>query len=183
MGLPFGYSKCSRGGGGKAPRCPQWWNIEKEEPPPAPPPQKTAVQRRLRAVRQPVAQRPARKIPTRPQGWCRGSGSMCARRVANGVHSGTGRTALDDDNTDYYPVPLKQETLRPGTVYADPYGHVLVIAKRIAQTDDAAGVLLAVDGAARRHGRAQALLARQFPLRAGSRARRPRLQALPPDRR
>jgi hypothetical protein len=43
-------------------------------------------------------------------------------------------------------VPLKQETLRPGTIYADPYGHVLVIAKRIAQTPDAAGVFLAVDG-------------------------------------
>src|SRR6185436_17996539 len=48
--------------------------------------------------------------------------------------------------TDYYPVPLKQETLRPGTVYADPYGHVLVISKRLAQTGDAAGVILAVDG-------------------------------------
>ena len=35
---------------------------------------------------------------------------------------------------------------------------------------------------ARRHGRAQALLARQLPVRQGSRARRPRLQALPPDR-
>ena len=66
--------------------------------------------------------------------------------VANGVHSGSGRTAADDDDTDYYPVPLKQETLRPGTVYADPYGHVLVISKRLAQTGDAAGVILAVDG-------------------------------------
>ena len=35
---------------------------------------------------------------------------------------------------------------------------------------------------ARRDGRAQALLARQFPVRAGSRARRPRVQALPADR-
>jgi hypothetical protein len=65
--------------------------------------------------------------------------------VADGVHSGTGRTALSDDNTDYYPVPLKQETLRPGTVYVDPYGHVLVLAKRVAQSDDAAGLFLAVD--------------------------------------
>jgi hypothetical protein len=37
MGLPFGYSKCTRGDGGQAPRCPQWWNIENEEPVPAPP--------------------------------------------------------------------------------------------------------------------------------------------------
>ena len=36
--------------------------------------------------------------------------------------------------------------------------------------------------AARRDGRAQALLARQFPVRPGSRARRPRVQALPADR-
>jgi hypothetical protein len=52
----------------------------------------------------------------------------------------------DDDNSDYYPVSLKQETLRPGTIYADPYGHLLVLVKRVSQTSDAAGVLLAVDG-------------------------------------
>ena len=66
--------------------------------------------------------------------------------VANGVHSGSGRTALNDNNTDYYPVPLKQETLRPGTVYADPYGHILMIVRRVPQSDAAAGVILAVDG-------------------------------------
>jgi hypothetical protein len=66
--------------------------------------------------------------------------------VANGVHSGSGRTAANDNNTDYYPVPLKQATLRPGTVYADPYGHILVLVKRISQQGDAAGVFLAVDG-------------------------------------
>jgi len=41
---------------------------------------------------------------------------------------------------------LSADTLRPGTVYADPYGHLLVLAKRVVQTDDAAGVFLAVDG-------------------------------------
>jgi hypothetical protein len=66
--------------------------------------------------------------------------------VANAVHSGSGRTAAGDDNTDYYPVPLKRETLRPGTIYADPYGHVLVLVKRVPQSDGAAGVFLAVDG-------------------------------------
>src|SRR5262249_36893422 len=53
---------------------------------------------------------------------------------------------LADNNTDYYPVPLSADTLRPGTVYADPYGHILMIVQRIAQTDNAAGVILAVDG-------------------------------------
>ena len=51
-----------------------------------------------------------------------------------------------DDDTDYYPVALKEETLRPGTVYADPYGHLLVLAKRVAQSGGEAGVFLAVDG-------------------------------------
>jgi hypothetical protein len=36
--------------------------------------------------------------------------------------------------------------MRPGTIYADPYGHVLVLVKRIAQTSESAGVFLAVDG-------------------------------------
>ena len=34
MGLPFGYSKCTRGDGGIAPKCAQWWNVVNEEPPP-----------------------------------------------------------------------------------------------------------------------------------------------------
>jgi len=147
MGLPFGYSKCNRGGGGQAPRCPQWWNIQKEEPPPAPPPQKVASGGDLFGMFSPPPQQAAAlKIPQRPPGLVPGFGFYLRNTVANGVHSGSGRTANDDDNTDYYPVALKQETLRPGTIYADPYGHVLVLVKRIAQTDAAAGVFLAVDG-------------------------------------
>src|SRR5262249_29794920 len=34
----------------------------------------------------------------------------------------------------------------PGTVYADPYGHILMLVRRVPQTADAAGVFLAVDG-------------------------------------
>jgi hypothetical protein len=67
------------------------------------------------------------------------------RRVADGVHSGTARTALDDDNSDYYPVPLEQGALRPGTVYADPYGHTLILIGRVPQTSDNPGLLLAAD--------------------------------------
>jgi len=145
MGLPFGYAKCTRGGGGHPPRCPQWWNIEKEEPPPAPPRQKTASNDVFGLFGQSAAPPPAARVPQRPKGLIPGFGFYMQRTVADGVHSGNGRTAVGDDDTDYYLVPLKQETLRPGTVYADPYGHTLVIAKRIAQTGDAAGVLLAVD--------------------------------------
>ncbi len=67
------------------------------------------------------------------------------RRVADGVHSGTARTALDDENSDYYPVPLEQGALRPGTVYADPYGHTLILVGHQQQTGDHPGLLLAAD--------------------------------------
>ena len=67
------------------------------------------------------------------------------RMVANGVHSGTARTALKDESSDYYPVPLTRKALRPGVVFADPYGHTLIIVKWEPQTDKTPGVLLSVD--------------------------------------
>ncbi len=67
------------------------------------------------------------------------------RSVMNWVHSGTARTALDDEKSDYYPLPLKREALRPGTVYADPYGHTLILISWVPQTKDHPGRLLAVD--------------------------------------
>jgi hypothetical protein len=67
------------------------------------------------------------------------------KTVGDGVQSGNGRTAASDDNTDFYPVALKQDTLRPGTIYADPYGHVLMLVRRVAQHGDSAGVFLASD--------------------------------------
>ena len=68
-----------------------------------------------------------------------------ARSVADSAHSATGRTAGMDDRTDVYPVRIGADTLRPGTVYIDPYGHVLVVAKRVDQTRTASGILLAID--------------------------------------
>ena len=145
MGLPFGYSKCSRGGGG-APKCYEWWNIQDEEPPPAPPEQEVASSGgSLFGMFGEPAVRLAPRLPPRPQGLVSGFGYYLGTTVANAVQSGNGRTPANDDNTDYYPVALKQETLRPGTIYADPYGHVLMLIKRVPQSGDAAGVLLAVD--------------------------------------
>jgi hypothetical protein len=144
MGLPFGYSKCTRGGGGEPPKCPQWWNIQKEEPPPAPPEQETASAGLFGIFGEQTAP-PAARLPPRPQGLVPGFGYYLGTTVANGVQSGNGRASASDDDTDYYPVALKEETLRPGTIYADPYGHVLVLARRVPQSGDAAGVLLAVD--------------------------------------
>lgn len=149
VGLPFGYSKCSRGGGGKAPRCSQWFNIQKEDVPQATPGQKPvqSASNSLFGVFDTAAVSSSTSArPSRPAGLVPGFGYYVRTVVANAVHSGSGRTAAEDNNTDYYPVSLKAETLRPGTIYADPYGHVLVLVKRVAQTSDSAGVFLAVDG-------------------------------------
>jgi hypothetical protein len=67
------------------------------------------------------------------------------RRIKDGVQSATARTALDDENSDYYPVPLGPGALRSGVVYADPYGHTLILVGRIPQTSEHPGLLLAVD--------------------------------------
>jgi hypothetical protein len=67
------------------------------------------------------------------------------RKVMDGVHSGTARTALDNENSDYYPVPLEQGALRPGVVFADPYGHTLIIVDQVQQTNNHPGLLLTVD--------------------------------------
>ena len=50
-----------------------------------------------------------------------------------------------DDSADFYTVPLTQQALRPGTVYADPYGHVLMLVRRVPEANGTPGVLLAVD--------------------------------------
>ena len=164
MGLPFGYSKCTRGAGGQAPTCPAWWNIQNLEPARPSPPEEIVAQQVASAagdipasrglmdiLRQP-APPPASTVAPKPQapkpplGLAASFGQYVSRTVADGVHSGSGRTAANDDNTDYYPVPLTDDTLRPGTVYADPYGHILMLVRRVPQSGDAAGVILAVDG-------------------------------------
>ena len=135
MGLPFGYSKCTRGDGGQAPKCPQWWNVVNEEPPPAPPPDGLAPpgeQVGFFGVFAGPGPVPVLRLPPRPQGLVPGFGYYLRTTIANAVHSGNGRTAADDDDSDYYPVPLSEDTLRPGTIYADPYGHVLVLVKRVS---------------------------------------------------
>jgi hypothetical protein len=67
------------------------------------------------------------------------------RQIADTVHSGSARTALDDESTDFYPVPPERKDLWPGTLYADPYGHVLIIAKWFPQSGSGPGTLMAVD--------------------------------------
>ena len=132
MGLPFGYTICSRGGGGKGPKCFQWFGIQNHEAARA-------------AVLEDGSADNAPRQPATRAGLV-AAFSRYLPSLANGVHSGSARTVLADNNTDYYPVPLTQDTLRPGTIYADPYGHVLMIVQRVPQSNGNAGVILAVDG-------------------------------------
>lgn len=65
--------------------------------------------------------------------------------IMNTVHSGSARTALADNSTDLYPVKLVKKQLKPGVVFADPYGHTLTLVRWIPQTSEQSGKLLAVD--------------------------------------
>ncbi len=66
--------------------------------------------------------------------------------LADTVHSGNGRLPAESSLGDYYPIRLSSETLRPGVVYADPYGHMLVVTRRVAGSEGGGDVLFAVDG-------------------------------------
>lgn len=116
-GLPFGFSRCSRGGSGRPPRCEERMGHtdlgDLEDPP----------RHRVRRVE-----------------------AFLRRRLKDTVHSGTGRTEATSDATDFYAVELRDDALRPGTIYADPFGHILVVAKRVPPQGGDAGVLFAVDG-------------------------------------
>ena len=152
IGLPFGYSNCSRNG-----KCYQWFNIEhpEETRPPPPPEQITASAEPTAAptptlLQQMLGEQPAEAprppaTVTAPKRAGTPSFSEYLRIVGDVVHSGSVRTSATDDNTDFYFVPLTQDTLRPGTVYADPYGHVMMVVRRVPETGGAAGILLAVD--------------------------------------
>jgi hypothetical protein len=67
------------------------------------------------------------------------------RKLTNGVHSASGRTLPSDQESDLYPVPLTQRTLTPGTVYTDPYGHMIVVAKWLPQGLAGDGMLMGAD--------------------------------------
>jgi hypothetical protein len=163
MGLPFGYSNCSRGFGGKPPKCYQWFDVEHPEvtrPPPPPeqdaaastdtppPPPPTQTPSLLRLFGQtdapadaPAATPPAKAPPPKPKRPTNFGEYL--RDVGDVVHTGAVRAG--DDNADFYIVPLTKETLRPGTVYADPYGHVLMLVRRVPEMNGTPGVFLAVD--------------------------------------
>lgn len=69
-----------------------------------------------------------------------------ARRTVGGrVHSSSPRTLPADEKSDFYPVAMTRRGIRPGTIFADPYGHILVVAKWYPQQEGRPGILFAVD--------------------------------------
>lgn len=134
LGLPCGWSHCSRGEGGTPPTCSDFaTNLD-----PFPP---------LDGKPQPLPHWADPDPERNPhQTDVKRFGEFLRTTLADAAQSGAGRTPAKDETGDYYPVALSVDTLRPGTIFADPYGHVLVIAKRIPQTTGAGGILLAVDG-------------------------------------
>jgi hypothetical protein len=71
--------------------------------------------------------------------------STYVRRRVSYVHSAAGSTAPDDDDTDLYPLGLKRSVIRPGAVYIDPAGHLLVLAKWVPQRGRQSGQLFAIE--------------------------------------
>ncbi|MFO0748248.1 MAG: hypothetical protein U1F43_21690 [Myxococcota bacterium] len=67
------------------------------------------------------------------------------RKLQATVHSSSLRGAPNDQKSDFYPVKLERRSLRPGTIYADPYGHTMMVGRWYPQTADTAGVLMAID--------------------------------------
>ncbi len=67
------------------------------------------------------------------------------RHVAGTVHSASARTRPRDSHTDFYPLRMDPDAIRPGTVFADPYGHLLVVARWKPQGIRDYGVLVGAD--------------------------------------
>ncbi|MGA3121620.1 MAG: hypothetical protein ABSF69_12715 [Polyangiaceae bacterium] len=135
LGLSFGWSHCSRGENGAPPRCSDFATNEDPFPPSNDPP-----------VTLPSWADPERDRSGPWENNMKRLGEFFRTTLADAVQSGAGRTPADAEESDFYPVTVSVDSLRPGTIFADPYGHVLVIASRIPQAASASGVLLAVDG-------------------------------------
>ncbi|MFC1642127.1 C40 family peptidase [Myxococcota bacterium] len=122
--LPFGYRRCTRGRADTPPTC-----NEREAG--------DNLMSRLELPGKGGRMRPRRNVDAFEL--------FVNTQLRSGVHSSSGRTAPKDDKTDFYPVALTREALKPGTVFADPYGHFLVLSDWIPQGPQGSGILVGVD--------------------------------------
>jgi hypothetical protein len=148
MGLPFAYHRCNRGSANRAPTCkaPAISNYMKRDlldDKPVDLDELVATGDKLEDEPTEIEETDGveetliRDVDAFHMFW--------SRHAARGVHAASGRTTPDDEVTDYYPVPLTREALKPGTVYHDPFGHVMVIAAWVPQKTTSYGILLAAD--------------------------------------
>ena len=115
LGLPFGVHECHRAREGKPPKC-------------------KMVDGNLMA-----------RSNFKGKGDVAVFADFVNRHVRRKVHSSSGRTAPNADLSDFYPVELKRESLRPGTLFTDPYGHLLVVVDWIEQGSKGYGTLVGAD--------------------------------------
>ncbi|MBI5501462.1 MAG: hypothetical protein HY907_14550 [Deltaproteobacteria bacterium] len=69
-----------------------------------------------------------------------------ADALARWVHSGTARTLPEDEFSDFVPLELSRAALRPGAIFVDPRGHLMVLTRWLPGTEDRIGTLYAIDG-------------------------------------
>ncbi len=119
--LPFGFRQCSRGGLEKPVRCGSLIGMTTSVDMPRGSPESMSDE--LERVQ-----------------------TFLQRTVTWGVHSGNGRASFGDSRNDFYPLDLTRRALRPGTIYADPYGHILVVVALFPGNVTQPGVLYAIDG-------------------------------------
>ncbi len=128
MRMPFGFRRCTRARDGKPPNC--------------------AYESQYESLITNVMSRLELKSK---EGRMLGHDDVEAfslfvqRHLRGVVHSSSGRTLPGDDATDFYPIGLSRESLRPGSLFADPYGHLLVVADWRPQGKAGYGVLVGVD--------------------------------------
>ncbi len=116
LGLPFGYSRCTRATRSSPPVCLGWRS-------------------NLTA-----------RVKTSSADPIRRFAAFLRTNVADTVHTAALRTPPEAEASDLYPIALSARSLRPGAVFADPYGHTLIVVRRVPQTAERGGILLAVDG-------------------------------------
>jgi hypothetical protein len=124
MRLPFGYRRCTRGRLGKPPSCDE-------------PGASDNLMSRLEL--------PGKGGKMLPREDVEAFELFINTQLRSAVHSSSGRTSPEDELTDFYPVALNRSSLHPGTTFADPYGHFLVLAKWLPQGLDGSGILVGAD--------------------------------------
>lgn len=84
----------------------------------------------------------AHVTPVRSCSWRQYASPRSVLRSMTGeIHSGMYRMAPEIEGSDFYPLAINRRAVRPGTVYYDPNGHVLVVAEVRAD-----GVIYLMDG-------------------------------------